>query len=58
MYLMVSKNRCLKVSMSHHEDDRAACKGLRATGHKVPVILRVIATVPLTTKYVYFLSLF
>jgi hypothetical protein len=43
--------------MGPHEEDSAACKALRATGHKIPVILRVIATVPLIAKYIYFLSL-
>jgi len=55
---MVSKNRCLKVGMGPHEDDGAACKALRANGHKMPVILRVIAKVSLKAKYVYSLSLF
>jgi ribosomal protein L16/L10AE len=45
------------VGTDPHEEDSAACKALRATGHKIPVILRVIATVQTIAKCVYLLSL-
>jgi hypothetical protein len=48
----------INVGTDPHEDDSAACKALRATGHKIPVILRVIATVQLRAKCVYLLSVF
>jgi hypothetical protein len=47
-----------KIGTDPHEEDSAACKALRATGHKIPLILWVIATVQLIAKCVYLLSPF
>jgi len=36
--------------MSHHEDDSAAWKAVRTTGHEIPVIVTEKATVDLIAK--------
>jgi hypothetical protein len=53
--MMVSKNTCLKFSISHSEEDTAACKALKTTKYKsdktISVILDAAGKVTLTVKF-------